>query len=280
MNADELVRNGADALTVWKAVERLARKIAGKFPVGDREDLMQEFYIVTDKARGSWDGTMPFANYAAQLMTFRSRSYYSETSQTTTRGHFLARKYSNLRAELGEDREAIKRAAGWSEKVLKNAERAYIAETMTSIYDASNDDGDLLVCDTLPDPEAESAYLDIEREEDRKALEKALAKSIESFTDHSRRVLIDRYGLFGRECLGTTRTAKKYGVSYQAVAYMIKGIHKKLMTSEYADTFTEYFNNYLAGHNLYNGTGITRFLRSGASSVEMAILMAEKLQQL
>lgn len=277
--ADELVKNGADALGVWRSVEKLARKIANRFPPKDRDDLMQEFYIVTDGARHSWDGTTPFANYVAKLMEYRARTYYRELSPITARGHFLARKYSKLLTKHGENREAIRREAGWSERQLDQAESAAAAEAIKSM-DNTIRDGETEIAELIPDPGADGAFVDAERERDRAALKKTVEESLTLLPEKNRRVMVDRYGLMGAECLGVSNTAKKHGMSVQAVATMVKNTHKKMMMGEKAQELTEYFNSYLASRNLYNGTGITRFLRSGASSVEMAILMAEQRQRL
>lgn len=279
MEVNELVRNGADALTVWRSVEKLAQKIANRFPVGDREDLMQEFFIVTDKARKSWNGTTPFANYAARLMEYRAMTYYRDNSQASAAGHGMARKYSKLRDKYGEDRQAIRKAAGWNKQQLETAEKAFNIESIVSTQTPTKEAPEFTLEDTFIDPTAEEAFQDAEREEDRAALKRVVNESLLTLKERNRRIMMDYYGLMGAECLGITQTARKHNLTTQAVSLISKNARRKMMAGKNARALTAYFNHYLAGHNFYNGTGVTAFLCSGASSVESAVLRMEELRE-
>lgn len=261
---------------------RLIEKIARQYSdLCDREDLMQEAFFAVRRAAELWrpDGGANFATFAFKLIRQAMRRYMDDCSGTiriTSGMRDLIFEYRNLcndfavsRGRAITDPEICFFLSVTPEKLdrIKRAE-GMLRLRMTSEMIAE----DLSLIEVIADPEdpIEAKENEIQQEQ----LRKAIWEAVDTLDDKEREVLRMRY----QQGITLNEIGEEIGVSACRVQQIEKEAFRKLRAPSRARSLIPFLED-MAEHYGYKHSGMKSFETKGSSSVELAILAAEREEE-
>lgn len=258
-------------------------KIAKKFEnKADSEDLMQEAYIILDRAAESFDGSLgvKFVSFLSKSLVFEFSKYVFKKTSAVDMPYSLQnalRQYTSFKQEFyqahGKEptEKDIMRALSISKKELDNITIAAQSLNVTSIDKPADFDESITLADIIPSDENIAEY--IEESDEELYRKRELYKAIDRLTPNEGAVIY-RNRLKGESL---EQIASDMGVSASYCGTLGKQGIRHLQRDWRLIKAIIHNKHYEDSDNYHYSVG--RFRNSGFSSVEFTAIKNEELQR-